>query len=106
MKKETTNTEINPDATNGRVQRLVSPHFTQGGTGVTNFSPSEESGYAEAIEKFGSENLIISHAPMSGNRYALPTDYSLHNLSRTADLSSFWRVFDKIQEANVKLNRR
>lgn len=65
-------------------------HWTQGGTGVTNFSLSCIVKYARAIEEFGDPDIFIGDAmfPMTNK-----TDRALR-VRGMRDLSDFWRVMD------------
>jgi hypothetical protein len=75
----------------GAVTAIESAHWTEGGTGLTNFDPNHAPIYLAAIRKHGDRNLKVSSRPMVGR--AIPTDYSLHYLGDRPDLSQFWRVF-------------
>lgn len=81
-------------------------HFSNGGTGITNFSPKQLPIYQEAIRRSGYSGVLeVQYRPMAGNPHAFPSDYSLHYVSKdTASLnvpwglSPFWRVFEKVQK--------
>jgi hypothetical protein len=67
-------------------------HFTEGGTGVTNFDIEQKEIYESAVKEYGDDNIYIGppfgRLKSHGNYLALhaPTDYK--------DLSKFWRIFD------------
>lgn len=71
------------------------PHWTNRGTGLTNFRPEMENIYLAAIEALGSPNYVIVREPMQGS--PAKGYYSLHQLKRE-DASSFWRKFREVRE--------
>lgn len=81
------------------IKRIVSPSWTAGGTGVTNFGPERVSLYLDAIEQYGDENLFVSDVSME-NRF--PDTFSLHDLNkkRQRGLDAFWHVFDNLKKTS------
>jgi hypothetical protein len=43
---------------------LIFQSWTEGGTGITNFSREQEPIYREAINEYGDLNLVISEQPI------------------------------------------
>jgi hypothetical protein len=80
--------------------KLDMRHWTDGGTGVTNFPPEREPIYIKAIEKFGDEGLILvsTGIPAKGSTYLQPYFCSLHDTKGNRDLSDFWDVFDEVKK--------
>ena len=72
-------------------------HFTQGGTGVTNFSDEDLDVYEAAISIYGDPTIIIGE-PMICANGKIYHNYALHHLEPIRDLSDFWDVFDQIEE--------
>lgn len=80
------------------IQHIKSNHWTEGGTGLTNFKPSNLPYYLKAIEEFGDPNFVVSKFPMNG--LSVPGDYSLHRLDMQPapkECEPFWKVFDRIK---------
>ena len=83
-------------------QDIKSGHWSDGGTGITNFS-SDVYTMIEAIIKYGDPDLKISRSPMSGYPSCLGCCYSLHDLkkggtfTRRNGLTDFWGLRDKIK---------
>jgi len=73
----------------------MSEHWTNGGTGITNFNPTMLDVYQKAINEHPGLGLWIEKRPMSGP--SLKGDYSLHRHA-TGDLSLFWETFERIKE--------
>jgi len=75
-----------------------STHWTEGGTGVTNFNSLDEPQYLKAIELYGDPDIFIIHAPFIGR--GTDKDYSLHDAKKLIKgsrcLSAFWNVFDGV----------
>ena len=77
-------------------------HFTEGGTGVTNFHKRQHQVYYEAIFEYGDSNLFIGKPipPLHDDK----NWFALRRKTRNNDLSEFWKVFDKVNERiNLKL---
>ena len=76
-----------------------SNHWTEGGTGLTNFPPADEQKYLAAITAYGDENFIVSHQPMNGP--ARTGNHSLHWLDIQEKFpegsSAFWKIFNSIK---------
>lgn len=80
------------------IQDIKSNHWTEGGTGLTNFPPSDLPFYLKAIEEFGDANFVASQFPMNGR--CMPGDYSLHRLDMQPspkECGPFWKVFGRIK---------
>lgn len=70
-------------------------HWTNGGTGVTNFTEDMRPVYVEAVKRYGDKRLRV-HAKSFGKGNQ---NYggSLHNHGERKDLSDFWDIFDKVR---------
>lgn len=80
------------------IQDIKSNHWQTGGTGLTNFIPSDLPFYLKAIEEYGDANFVVSKFPMSD--YYTVGDFSLHLLDQkptTKDCGPFWKVFYRIK---------
>ncbi len=66
-----------------------SEHFSNGGDGVTNFSPDHLRVYEEALQRHGDDDLYIGKG-WFGYQHAL-------HCKRRKDLGAFWRVFDQVK---------
>lgn len=74
-------------------------HWTEGGSGITNFPNSQLKLYQEAIE--GYPDLFVVESPIDGDNYTKPKDHcSLHSKADVTpgSLSEFWRHFDKLRK--------
>lgn len=81
--------------------KIILSHWTQGGTGLTNFRPSELPRFEEALKRYGREGIVICSKPMRCNGNECPTDHSLHLLREceanvVCDASDFWEHFKQI----------
>lgn len=65
-----------------RSRILWDDHWTNGGTGITRFSPKNLERYKKAIAQSGRSDLFLN-----GNE--------LHCNQRT-DLSAFWKIYDSL----------
>lgn len=76
------------------LSNIISPNWTKGGTGLTNFPKEELEYYISVIKKYGDDNYVISRFPMSGYTNTL---YSLHylNMQQTRNCTGFWDEFFK-----------
>lgn len=72
-----------------------SKHWTDGGTGVTNFGTEEMPAYERAVTAFGDERIFLSDVRMSDS--PLQVCGSLH-CSDTALLPEFWRLFERMTD--------
>ena len=82
-------------------KNVLSAHWTDGGTGLTNFDPEDLPIYQEAIRRHGSKNFFISNHPMLG--FLKTSGMSLHR-HETGDASDFWATFRECKkelEGNV-----
>lgn len=82
----------------------VNLHWTEGGTGVTNFSVEQRPIYELAIKLHGDKRLVICDEPMG--RFCKTEDYaSLHFIltkqDSSHDLSRFWSVFEVCKAAAI-----
>lgn len=81
------------------IQDIKSNHWLSGGTGLTNFPPSDLPFYLKAIEEFGDSNFVVSQFPING-RCRLG-DFSLHRLDIQStpcrDSGPFWKIYDRIK---------
>jgi len=74
-------------------KNYVSPHFTKGGTGITNFDKKDLPICLAALAKYNRGNCFVSFRPMADKVW--PNLYSLHSSVR--DLSDFWKVYWKVK---------
>jgi hypothetical protein len=74
-------------------------HWTNGGTGVTNFSEDMRACYVEAVRRHGDPNVRVHAKSFGANK-----DYggSLHNHGTRKDLSDFWDTFYKVKKEMSK----
>jgi hypothetical protein len=85
------------------MEQHKSDHWTNGGTGLTNFPPQDFLRYREAVARFGSDKFLVSEERMIG-RGSNCEGGSLHYLGhfRTdegeEEISRFWQVFDAVTE--------
>ena len=75
-------------------ESLSDKHWTNGGTGITNFPKEDFPIYIEAIQRFGDKNLVVSDEPFGPMR-GQPGG-SLHDLDQLRSLGPFWRVFEQV----------
>lgn len=87
------------------LKNIKSAHFTDGGTGITNFGVCSDTErdrlapiYFEAIKRHGNDQYAVSMHPMNGSNAR--NGYSLHYLGAemVGDASPFWRVFDQVRK--------
>jgi hypothetical protein len=72
-------------------------HWTNGGTGITNFSKERVPLYEKAVElynRYFNDELWIESGPMAGTHC---DGYSLH-AKRFRDISEFWDIFYALKE--------
>lgn len=80
-----------------------SEHWTNGGTGLTNFATHQFPIYEEAARRHGNPKFIVSSTRMLG-RGRDSDGGSIHYTSDLqtpeggAEVSAFWRVFDQVKE--------
>jgi hypothetical protein len=72
-------------------------HFSNGGTGLTNFDKEELPLYEAAIAECGDPDFFISDEPMPGT--PLRNSYSLHYKGSKEKLKYFWDIFYKLKKA-------
>lgn len=72
---------------------MIAKHWTQGGTGITNFHVNERKFYSAVIEEYGDDNIFIGPPlePLHKSKNILALHSTLH------DLSAFWTVFAKVR---------
>jgi hypothetical protein len=71
-------------------------HWTNGGTGVTNFERGQVHLYERALREHGDKDLSIHYKPFGSS--TIKSDYSLHCSTGYKDFSPFWAVFNRIQQ--------
>jgi hypothetical protein len=83
------------------IKQVSSPHFTRGGTGVTNFTLHGERGqlrqYTRAVRLYGDPNIFVSMNPMQGPGAECSNTGSLHTMS-VGDLGDFWKLFKSLKQ--------
>ena len=77
---------------------VVLRNWTEGGTGLTNFSRSQEPLYLAAIKEYGDPAFVIAHAPCFAGGNEIAEDYSLHRLGALETCSPFWDVFERLRD--------
>lgn len=78
-------------------KRAILKHWTENGTGVTNFLIKDLTLYEMAVFQNGDKDLVIVKESIDGHGGY----YSLHCLTGYKDISGFWRVFDKLKKENT-----
>ncbi len=80
---------------------MINEHWTNGGTGLTNFNPSDEQRYLDAIKAHGDTAYVVVKSSM-GNKW--PNMYSLHflNVHKSQGSKDFWDTFDKVSSERSK----
>lgn len=86
---------------------VVLKHWTDDGTGITNFDKPKLAKYGKAIKAYGDTNMVVVDEPMpAGNtscrKWMKETMHSLHRLNGQTDLSEFWRIFRGKKAANTQ----
>ena len=81
------------------MKSIKSPHWMNGGTGITNFQPEKIKIYEAAIAAHPEFQLEISDQPMDG-KYIAKGFYSLHCYNERIDLSTFWDTFRNLEKQN------
>jgi len=86
------------------LMNIRSPHFQQGGTGITNFVREDLPRYEEAIRRHADVRYVVSEHSISNYLASL---YSLHYLGVpfVKDCSPFWRVYDQVQAEEAEKQR-
>lgn len=80
--------------------KYAAAHWTNGGTGLTNFDPSEVEAYEAAIKEHGDPDFFIERLPMyPSDILPFEGDFSLHCHSRK-DTGEFFRVLRRVKLAN------
>ena len=78
-------------------------NWTEGGTMLTNFGAKDYPIFRKAMrkyhKKYNTKRLFVAKkAFYNMGQIELENHYSLHSIKR-GDLSSFWRIYDKIKES-------
>ncbi len=82
---------------------IVMTHWTDGGTGITNFGADKFDIYKEAIETYGDKYLVIVPKPIG---FSWSNCMSLHDTrDGRVDLGDFWDVFTELKK-NSELRKR
>ena len=87
---------------------LIMKHWTEGGTGVTNFSPDKFDLYKESVRLYGDPSLIVCDQayPPAPPSYGGSLHWLKHKNTTTGyvhfDLSAFWELFRDI-ELGIKI---
>lgn len=68
-------------------------HWTNGGTGITNFSPKDLPQYIAAIRYHGDKSFYVSSLPLEGTNWG----YSLH-CQPFKDTGDFWDDFHWLKD--------
>ena len=90
-----------------------SPHWSQGGTGLTNLAKTNKIlfGYnsltvcLESIDRLGPDcGLIVSNLPMTSHQYG--SCYSLHCIAergqaRVDSIRKFWDMYDIVKQEHI-----
>ena len=85
---------------NLRMKSIISPHWMQGGSAITNFQPEELKVYEAAIAAHPEFQLEISDQPIASDRPAKGY-FSLHSFDEPfKDLGPFWDTFWKLESTN------
>ena len=82
-------------------------HWTEGGTGLTNFSPKDEWIYNKAIKVHGNPNYVVVQSPCRAT-CTIRSDYSLHKLDiqeNREDCGPFWETHRSIDPEWIKLQK-
>ena len=80
--------------------QIIHRNWTEGGTGLTNFSPNDEPLYLAAIAAHGDPNYVISHYACDAPIHAYGS-YSLHRLDikdSSRSSSAFWEIFTSLRK--------
>lgn len=110
MRKETnTHQSPPPSDCSALLAAVIHKHWTHGGTGITNFDKPVRPIYEAAIKEYGDPSLLVVDKPFPGmngcyNAWMEAKMHSLHRVGRGGDLSGFWRVFEALKAANVKVS--
>jgi hypothetical protein len=73
---------------------MIAKHWTQGGTGITNFHVNKEKLYSAAIEEYGDDNIFVG--PPLEPLHTSKNTLALHSYT-TDSLSSFWEIFYQVR---------
>ena len=90
------------DTNAAELQALDSRHWTDGGSGLTNFSAHQFSVYIEAVRRHGNPKFVVSCTRMLGRGRDMEGG-SLHYLGKfrcedgSEACSAFWRTFDVVK---------
>ncbi len=68
-------------------------HWTNGGTGITNFPSAELPAYTEAVKRFG-DGLRVDTKPMHGG---IESDGSLHFTGKRFDTGGFFALLKQVR---------
>lgn len=82
---------------------IINEHFTQGGTGITNFLAKDRPLYEDAIKAFGSPHMVINDKPMPPSA----SGHSLHYLlaqNGPIELGAFWKVWDEVRKQRATVH--
>ena len=80
------------------INQIVNHHWSDGGTGITNFEADEWPVYLQAVKEYGDKDLILVSNPMPPMRNNGAG--ALHRMNRpfNSDLSAFWEIHRRIQK--------
>lgn len=87
------------------MKKIIFKHWTEGGTGVTNFELSQLDFYKKVVKEFGDSELVVVDKAFKTESGYTPCGYGLlHNLRDTGkiDLSDFWALFYLLKKGNSK----
>ena len=83
-----------------RMKSIISPHWMQGGSAITNFRPEQLKLYGAAIAAHPEFQLEISDQPIASDR-PVKGYFSLHSFDEPSkDLGPFWDTFWKLESTN------
>ena len=78
-----------------KITTVISEHWTDGGTGITNFGQDRLLTFIKAINIFGDDSIFISCLPMKGFTHDC---FSLHRNDEFMNLNEFWEVVRSLDE--------
>lgn len=84
------------------MEQHKSEHWTNGGTGLTNFGPDQFPIFREAVKRLGSDKFVVSEARMVGMGEKCEGG-SLHYLgdirtpAGSMEVNGYWAVFNEIE---------
>jgi hypothetical protein len=74
-------------------------HWTNEGTGLTNFRPEQAPRYRRALETLNDPRFWIEEKPMGGRNPPVGL-FSLHMQRDVFDASAFWNIYDNLEPTN------